>query len=123
MLLNLSNHPSANWPEAQRQAALNQYGEIQDIPFPHIPPDADTDDVRQIVEEYEVRIRKLAVEAPRLTVHLMGELTFTHMLVNRLQSIGIPCVAGTTERVVTEESNGRKVSHFNFVRFRNYAEK
>lgn len=123
MLLNLSNHPHANWPQAQRQAALDQYGEIQDLPFPQIPPEADTDGVRQIVEKYEVRIRKLAAEAPSLTVHLMGELTFTLMLVNRLQAIGIPCVASATERTVTEEADGRKISQFNFVRFRNYAEK
>lgn len=122
MLLNLSNHPSASWPAAQRRAALDQYGEIRDLPFPQIPPEADTDGVRQIVEAYEGRIRKLAAEAPGLTVHLMGELTFTHLLVNRLQAAGIPCVAGTTQRIVTEEANGRKVSQFNFMRFRKYAE-
>ena len=44
-----------------------------------------------------------------------------HLLVNRLQAIGIPCVASTTERVVTEESDGRKVSQFRFVQFRSYA--
>lgn len=123
MLLNLSNHPSTSWPAAQCRAALDQYGEIRDLSFPQIPPAADTDGVRQIVEEYEGRIRKLAAEAPGLTVHLMGELTFTHLLVNRLQEAGISCVASTSERIVIKEAGGKKVSQFNFIRFRNYAEK
>jgi len=123
MLLNLSNHPSAAWPEGQRGAAIDQYGEIRDLPFPQIPPEADTDGVRRMVEDYEGRIRQLAAEYPGLTVHLMGELTFTHLLVNRLQEAGIPCVASTSERIVIQEAGGKKVSQFNFIRFRNYAEK
>jgi hypothetical protein len=122
MLLNLSNHPSPSWPEAQRRAAIEQYGEVRDFPFPQIPPQADADGVRRLVEDCEARIRKIATGRPDLAVHIMGELTFTHMLVNRLQAVGIPCVASTTERIVTEEANGKKVSQFNFVRFRNYAQ-
>ncbi len=119
MLLNLSNHPSPNWPEAQRRAALDQYGEIRDLAFPQIPPEADTDGVRRIAEDFEVHIRKLAADHPRLTVHLMGELTFTYLLVTRLQTAGIPCVASTTHRIV-EEKDGRKVVQFQFVQFRAY---
>jgi len=122
MLLNLSNHPSTKWPEAQRQAAIEEYREIKDLPFPQIPPVADTDGVRQKVEEYEGRIRKIAAESSSLTVHLMGELTFTHLLVNRLLAIGIPCLASTSECIVFEEANGRKVSQFNFIRSRSYSE-
>lgn len=120
MLLNLSNHPSTNWPAAQRNAAIEQYGDIQDMAFPQISPTADTDEIRQLAEEYEGRIRALAVSHGSLTVHLMGELTFTHMLVNRLHALGIPCVASTTERTVIEEADGKKISQFNFVRFRHY---
>lgn len=120
MLLNLSNHPSHLWPAAQRQAATDGYGAIQDMPFPAIPPAFDTDGVRLMVADYEARIRALALEHPRLVVHLMGELVFTHLLVTRLLAIGIPCVASTTERTVVEEVDGRKVSQFTFVRFRYY---
>lgn len=122
MLLNLSNHPSSKWPEGQRQAAIEQYSEIKDMPFPQIPPGVDTDGIRQIVEKYEGHIRKIALENSSLTVHLMGELTFTHLLVNRLQVAGIPCVASTSERIIIEEANGKKTSQFNFIRFRKYAE-
>lgn len=120
MLLNLSNHPSAKWSEAQRQAALEQYGEIRDLPFPQIPPEADTEEVRRLAEEYETQIRQLADDRPRFVVHVMGELTFTFILVNRLLSIGIPCVASASKRIVIEESGGHKISQFNFVKFRSY---
>lgn len=122
MLLNLSNHPSSKWPQTQHRTAIEQYREIKDMPFPQIPPNVDTHGVRRIVEEYEGYIREIAAEKSRLTVHLMGELTFTHLLVNRLQAAGIPCVASTAERIIIEEANGKKVSQFNFIRFRNYAE-
>ncbi|MEQ8704123.1 MAG: CRISPR-associated protein [Phaeodactylibacter sp.] len=121
VLLNLSNHPCSSWPETQRQSATEQFGDIEDMPFPQIPPEADADDVRQIVEGYEGQIRKLAADDPSLTVHLMGELTFTHLLVNRLHTAGIPCVASTSERIVLQEANGKKTSQFKFVRFRGYA--
>lgn len=122
MLLNISNHPCTKWPEIQRRAAIEQYREIKDMPFPQIPPDMDTVGIRQMVEDYEARIHKVAADNNNLIVHLMGELTFTHLLVNRLQKAGIPCVASTSERIVIEEASGKKISQFNFVRFRNYAE-
>lgn len=121
MLLNLSNHPYSSWANAQRRAALEQYGEVRNMAFPQIPPEKDTDYVRQIVEAYEFNIRKMAEENPGMTVHLMGELTFTHLLVNRLHKADIPCVASTSERILLQEANVKKKSHFNFVRFRRYA--
>ncbi|MBX2929803.1 MAG: CRISPR-associated protein [Saprospiraceae bacterium] len=115
MLLNLSNHPSPTWPEAQMQTAVERYGSVQDMPFPNIPPDATADEVRMLAEQYEAKIRQLDPAA----VHLMGEMTFTFALVNRLQAIGIPCIASTTERIA-EERGGQKIVTFRFVRFRNY---
>lgn len=115
MLLNLSNHPSATWSEAQMQAAIEQYGAVQDLPFPNIPPEATADEVRMLAEQYEVKVRR----ADPAAVHLMGEMTFTFALVQRLQAIGIPCIASTTERIA-EERDGQKIVTFRFVRFRNY---
>ncbi len=115
MLLNLSNHPSAKWPENQIQAA-SQYGGVTDMPFPHIDPEADTDQVRQLAEQYEVKIRQMTdVRA----VHIMGELTFCFALIPMLQNAGIPCVASTTARD-TLEHDGIKTSVFRFIRFRAY---
>lgn len=115
MLLNLSNHSSTNWPQNQMQAAIAQYGTVQDLPFPQINPEWTSDQVLQLAEEYEIKIRKINPSA----VHIMGELIFTFMLVNKLTSIGIPCVASTTKRNVKEE-DGKKTSAFEFVRFRSY---
>lgn len=116
MLLNLTNHPSANWPQKQKDVAINQYGEIVDLSFPQIDPQLTANQVDQLVEEYTIKIRKIKPVA----VHIMGEMTFTFRLVNKLKEIGIPCIASTTERKVTEDDNGNKTSQFNFVKFRAY---
>ncbi|MCO5236640.1 MAG: hypothetical protein M9933_10270 [Chitinophagaceae bacterium] len=115
MLLNLSNHPSANWPPGQWNTAIEQFGSVQDLSFPQIHPNANADEIEQLAEEYETKVRLLNPSA----IHIMGEMTFTYKLVNRLKAIGISCIASTTERT-TEEENGTKTSVFKFVRFRSY---
>ena len=119
MLLNLSNHPSPHWPPEQLAAAA-AYGPVRDLPFPHIPPEASTAEVRRMAEEYLAQIQELGRESGPVTVHLAGELTFVYLLAGLLREAGIPCVVGTTSRLVTEEADGRKVSHFRFVQFRSY---
>lgn len=49
----------------------------------------------------------------------MGEMTFTYALVNLLKDAGIKCIASTTKRNV-EEIDGKQVSTFQFVQFREY---
>lgn len=115
MLLNLSNHPSSTWPENQKKAATEKYEFIEDLAFPQIDPKADEDVIEKLAEEFELKIRKKDPTA----VHIMGEMTFTYRLVNRLKSIGILCIASTTNRKVSEK-NGVKTSVFEFVRFRSY---
>lgn len=115
MLLNLSNHPFEFWPENQKEAAIEQYGSVEDMPFPQIDPSAERDHVMRLAEDYLSRIKLM----PPATVHLMGELTFCYMLANMLREAGIYCVASTTERKVTIE-NDTKTAVFTFVRFRPY---
>ncbi len=115
MLLNLSNHPSNIWPENQLQQAVQLYHAVTDLPFPQIEPAISSDQLEMLVEEYELLVRK----ANPNTVHIMGELTFTYRLVNRLKAIGIPCIASTTERKAIIENN-IKTSQFQFVQFRDY---
>ena len=56
-----------------------------------------------------------------VTIHIMGELTFTFALLKRLQERGIRCVASTSKRIVKEEVPGRKEEViFEFDRFREY---
>jgi len=113
MLLNLSNHPSANWAEEQLAAAG---GRVIDMPFPSIPPEADEDYIRKLADEYYGKI----IDMPDVdAVHIMGEFNFCFALITKLKAQGVRCVASTTVRKTVEE-NGVKMSVFKFVKFREY---
>lgn len=119
MLINLTNHPSTQWSERQL-AATSVYGDIIDMPFPTIDEMADEAYIDALADEYLQKILASAKDKD-VTVHLMGELTFTFALLKRLQEHGIPCVASTSKRIVKEESAGRKGEViFQFERFRRY---
>lgn len=115
MLLNLSNHPSAKWSETQQAAAEARYSKVEDLPFPNIDPNWTEAEVQRLAEEYLEQVIQMAPTA----VHIMGEMTFTYTLVRQLMAAGIPCLASTTERIVSEEE-GKKVVQFKFVQFRRY---
>ena len=115
--LDLSNHPGANWDEAQMKAARPLTERIEDIAFPAVPPDVDEKAIEALAE-------KCMAQIPPETSHALvqGEFTLTVELVRRLQARGITCLAATSTRNVDEDINGRRVSTFTFVRFRAYAE-
>lgn len=118
MFVNISNHPTKLWGKAQIETA-QQYGELVDIPFPDVSPTASHEELQALAQEYVQRIVSLA-SSQTLTVHVMGEMTFTFMVVTRLKELGIRCVASTTERKTTYNSDGVKLSEFSFVQFREY---
>ena len=119
MLINLTNHPSSLWSDKQLEAA-RVYEEIIDMPFPAIDETDDETYISTLADEYHQKILDIAKENS-VTVHLMGELTFTFALLKRLQEHGIPCVASTSKRMVNEETPGRKGEViFQFERFRRY---
>ncbi|PZX48283.1 CRISPR-associated protein [Algoriphagus chordae] len=115
MLLNFSNHPSASWPENQIKIA-QQWGVIQDLPFPPIDPTADEQEIDMLAQQYLSQILEINPNA----VHVMGELTFSFKLIELLKSHGVTCIASTTSRNTQEMSDGTKVSKFEFVQFRSY---
>ena len=117
-LINFSNHPSEYWGDKQMGAAKD-YGEIKDLPFPAIDPEANNEDLQTIADQY---VQKILAEAKnhKITVHVMGEMTVCFMVVSRLKEMGIECVASTTERHSEELADGRKIANFQFVRFRKY---
>lgn len=115
MLLNLSNHPSSLWPDNQLALAKELYNSVEDLTFPQIDPNWNTDEVEMLVNEYVQKVRKINPTA----VHIMGELTFTNRIVNKLKEVGFLCLASTTERKVAVIDN-KKTSEFQFVRFRPY---
>lgn len=114
-LLNLSNHPLSSWQEAQKAEAERLFGRVEDMPFPAVPPEADEEAIDALVDEYFEAIVKQSPAA----VHIMGEMTFTCRLVEKLKAHGITCLASTTERIAREEG-GHKITEFRFSRFRKY---
>lgn len=116
MFINLTNHPSENWSEEQLSAA-RQYGEVVDMPFPAIDPHITKEDILKYVCLYMQMIED--IREAEMVVHIMGEMTFTHNMVNALKAAGITCLASTTERNMVM-MDGKKVSEFTFVQFREY---
>ena len=117
VFINLSNHPSAEWSSAQKSAAA-EYGGIIDLPFPVIDESATDEDIKKLADEYLLKVSDMA-SPHNTTVHLMGEQTFLHSMLHRLQRAGYKCVASTTKRIVEQEGD-KKVVVFNFERFREY---
>lgn len=116
MFINLSNHPSEGWSEAQLSAA-QEYGEIVDIHFPNIEPSFTKSMVNSLAD---VTVDSITALSKDITVHIMGEMTFTYAVVSRLKALGITCLASTTERNTITTSDGKKISEFKFVQFREY---
>lgn len=118
LFINFSNHPSKYWDDKQREASQN-YGELFDMPFPPIDPNASDEELQILAQDIVNKMLSLS-DSKSITVHIMGEMTFTFMVVTRLKELGIRCIASTTERKTTYDSNGTKLSEFQFVKFREY---
>lgn len=118
MLINLSNHPYRYWGTLQIEAS-RCYGNVVDLPFPVVAPDADSQKLQTLAQNCVREILSMG-EANNITVHVMGEMTLCFMIVKLLKEKGIRCVASTTERKTTYNDDGSKVSEFSFVRFREY---
>ena len=119
MFINLTNHPSANWSCLQREEAL-RFGKIVDMPFPVILPNASSVEVQLLAETYVSKVMEEMMQEQCIVVHIMGEMTFTYKVVSLLKEEGITCLASTTERNVIIEPDGKKISEFTFVQFREY---
>lgn len=117
--INHTNHPSAQWEEAQLRAA-EAYGIISDIPFPQIPADWDEDAVRRLAAE---NARTILAHRPA-AVLVQGEFTYTYALINLLKAADIPVLSACSERHVSERVNEAgeivRESRFAFCRFRAY---
>lgn len=119
MLINLSNHPSAQWSEKQLEVAKLQYGEIIDMQFPNINPEADENQIEHLVFDYLQKIKDIANDK-KCVVHPMGEMSFTFALISLLMKNKIECVASTSHRHSIIMDNNTKKIVFDFVKFRKY---
>lgn len=117
--INYTNHPSANWSEAQRQAA-QLYGEIMDMDFPEIKPQWDEEQVASLACQ---QAEEIIAQKP-VAVLVQGEFTFSYALISLLQQAGIrvlaACSQRCTESVINEKQETIRRSVFKFVRFRQY---
>jgi hypothetical protein len=121
MFINLSNHPSDAWTQEQKDAAL-QYGEIQDLPFPSIPPEMGEKEVADLADEYIVKVKHLLKgQKKKSAVHLAGESTFVFVFASKLVKAGYRVLTSTTRRDTQDLGNGEKISKFHFVRFRDFS--
>ena len=115
--VNLTNHPSARWSEAQLQAAG---GDVVDVPFPNVPPAAGRDEVESLANHVVEQVLDLNPG----TVLVQGEMTLTYRVVSALHQHGVKVVAATSERRVVETTNEDgstdKRVVFSFVQFREY---
>lgn len=118
MFINFSNHSLSTWTEKQIKAA-KEYGDLEEIVFPNINPQFTTEQVQVLATDYVAKILT-RYSTENLTIHVMGELTFCFSVVQQLKEKGVRCVASTTERVVEETDDNKKISKFTFVQFREY---
>ena len=122
MLLNLTNHPSANWQEEQKSEAIQRWGSVRDYPFPIVSAEWDEEEMLRYADAIVSEVVELAPEA----VLCQGEMNMTYILVVRLQQSGFPVYAATSDRVTSEvllpDGSVRKQSVFRFVMFRKYPE-
>ena len=89
--------------------------------FSVIDAEGDEKYIDRLTDDYLKRIVQIAQsEQTKITVHLMGEMTFTFSLIKKLQNVGINCVSSTSVRQSKDLGNGQREITFNFVRFRKY---
>lgn len=119
MLINLSNHPLSTWSNKQKNAAIAQFGELVDYPFPHVSPDKDINEIKELAQSIFEEIINLH-EDKEITIHIMGEFSLVYQLVCLFQLKKIPCVLSTSHRIVEEQTDGSKKVFFDFVKFRSY---
>lgn len=116
--INVSNHPSSKWSDAQLNAAKS-FGDIVDLPFPQIDPSHSHSQIEMLASDYADKIKEIAPDGSAV-IHIMGEMTFTFAIVCRLKALGFRCVASTTERKVVEKADNVRETTFEFVQFREY---
>ena len=119
LLVNLSNHPYKDWSEDQKKAA-EKYGEVQDMAFPEIDPAMKIDKIKKEIAVAQIDEIKNMCKERRVTVHIMGEMSYTFYVVSQLKAFGICCICSTSERDTEDLGGGEKKVSFHFKRFRDY---
>lgn len=123
--LNISNHPSANWPKEQFEAAAS-WGEVVDIPFPNVPTGIDRGNLRGLVKSVVSQVYRLGCpddgredESAVAKVMVQGEAVVSAAIAFALTVSQYKVVAAKTERVAIQNGD-TKTSVFKFAGWREY---
>ena len=107
-LINISNHPSSGWSEEQKEG----WGSIIDIPFSSIHYDSNFNAIADSIYD---TIRYKHHRTPMdCTVMCQGQHVATFSIVALLLTLGFNVLSAYTERIVTENPDGTKLSKFVF---------
>jgi len=110
VFLNFTNHPTSKWND-QQIAEAKKFGEIVDVSFPVIPPEASDFEVSHIINKtlgealfYYDELGESNVQRRHITLHVMGEMSgFFHAV---MFAFGSDCF----DRVVISKSSRKKRS-------------
>ena len=116
IFINLTNHPSKNWGEKQIEEALKMGEYIIDIPFPNVPPSSNEFKVKEMGDDL---VQHILSYFDFKYILVQGEMSLATYIAFRLYQAGKIPVVATTERKVVEDGE-KKISIFEFVRFRPY---
>ena len=117
--VNFSNHSSCGWGKKQSEEA-QKWGDIVDIPFPNVNPEATNQDIRELAENCVKKILEYHPSA----VMCQGEFTLSYHVIRLLKEQGMTVLSACSTRKVVEErlEDGSvcKNAVFKFVQFREY---
>lgn len=133
MLINLTNHPVKGvfdpkenryrnpWSEEQIKAAIQQYDEIIELPFPVISPYWTAAEIKEEALEYTRKCISLLKEpSTRNAVHIGGETMFCFYMTTYLLREGYQVVSASSDRIIEAIGENKIIKKFQFINFRKY---
>lgn len=115
--VNFSNLHTNKWPQDRMDAVyeLIDDGEIVNVPFPILPADAKDEEVVATVKRAVDKVLDLNPDI----VFCQGEFAMCFKAVTLLKAKGIKVITVCNERIISKE-DGKTISGFKFVQFREY---
>lgn len=120
LVINISNHPSSGWGDAQKDACGDVI--IVDDKFPNISPSADADELDAACFCYADWLTSTinGINKDRIAFVVAGAQGALFRIVGFLKMTGYTVLEATSERNTTINPDGSKTVRFDFVRFRSF---
>jgi len=116
VLVNFSENHSSSWSKEQLKIAKKLFGDVVDLKLPTVKPTLSKEEVQLLATNYVEQIFILNPKA----VHLDGQGSFIVVIVQLLESFGIPCIESTFEKHINLSKKGDKSIEYTFCQFREY---